>query len=235
MKKGKAMVLNRLSFLLIISMSILWVTATLAQDKVVVIPLVSDCDATKTVASAGGRVWMDRDLGAVRVAQSEDDYQAYGWLYQWGRLADGHEDRGSETTAILSPDDDPLHNDFITENASPYDWRISQNNNLWQEVSDLNNPCPAGFRIPTLAEWLTEKASWSSDNSAGAFESPLRLVKAGYRRYTDGELINADYLGGYWSSTVDGGNAHRLYFATSYANTGPTGRANGLNVRCIKD
>ena len=68
-----------------------------AQNKVVVIPLDSgncDCDEIPTVTSAG-QVWMDRNLGAVRVAQSMDDYQAYGWLYQWGRLADGHENRQS--------------------------------------------------------------------------------------------------------------------------------------------
>ena len=31
----------------------------------------------QTVTSAG-QVWMDRNIGAFRVAQSEDDYQAYG-------------------------------------------------------------------------------------------------------------------------------------------------------------
>ena len=87
-----------------------------AQNKVVVIPLDSgdcNCDQVPTVTSAG-QVWMDRNLGAYRVAQSVDDYQAYGWLYQWGRLADGHEDRGSDTTATLSNGNVPGHDDFIT-------------------------------------------------------------------------------------------------------------------------
>ena len=35
-----------------------------------------------TVTSAG-QVWMDRNLGASRVATSFDDEEAYGDLYQW--------------------------------------------------------------------------------------------------------------------------------------------------------
>ena len=40
---------------------------------------------------------------------------------------------------------------------SPIDWRTPQNNNLWQGVSGTNNPCPAGFRLPTETELETEK------------------------------------------------------------------------------
>nr|WP_320009862.1 hypothetical protein [uncultured Desulfobulbus sp.] len=44
-----------------------------------------------TVTSPTGRVWMDHNLGASRVATSYDDKEAYGNLYQWGRGSDGHE------------------------------------------------------------------------------------------------------------------------------------------------
>jgi len=45
----------------------------------------------KTVKSATGKIWMDRNLGASQVATSSTDAAAYGDLYQWGRAADGHE------------------------------------------------------------------------------------------------------------------------------------------------
>ncbi len=43
------------------------------------------------VLAAKGRLWMDRNLGALQVATASDDHLAYGDLYQWGRLRDGHE------------------------------------------------------------------------------------------------------------------------------------------------
>ena len=209
---------------------------SLAQSKVVVIPLLSDKgNEIPTVTSATGRVWMDRNLGAYRVAQSMDDYQAYGWLYQWGRLADGHEVRGSEITSTNSAVNVPGHDNFITELDSPYDWRIPQNVNLWQGVSGDNNPCPAGFRLPTAWEWEIEVASWDSDDAAGAYASPLKLVLAGSRIYTDGLVYNEGINGQYWSSTVFDIYARFMYFNSAPAHVGTQRRAEGLSVRCIKD
>ncbi len=85
-----------------------------------------------TVTGAGGGVWMDRNLGASQVATSSTDANSYGALFQWGRLSDGHEDRGSSNTTTLSSSDEPCHDDFITNSASPYDWRSPANDNLWQ-------------------------------------------------------------------------------------------------------
>jgi hypothetical protein len=124
---------------------------------------------------------MDRNLGASRAATSSTDAEAYGDLYQWGRAADGHQKRTSGTTSTLSNSDTPGHGNFILAPNSPYDWRSPQNNNLWQGVNGTNNPCPAGYRLPTEAELNAERLSWSSNNAAGAFASPLKLPVAGYR------------------------------------------------------
>ena len=205
-----------------------------AQNKVVVIPLGSDdCNKIQTVTSAG-QVWMDRNLGAVRVAQSVDDYHAYGWLYQWGRLADGHEIR-SRTTTNRSLGGIPGHGDFITPSALPYDWLILQNGSLWQPVSGINNPCPAGFRVPTETEWETERASWISNDSAGAFASPLKLVVSGNRNRSDGLVWTAGTSGWYWSSTVSGIGASYLLINSASASFSAESRAFGFSVRCIKD
>lgn len=142
---------------------------------------------------------MDRNLGASRVATSRTDTEAYGDLYQWGRLTDGHEKRTSSTTSTLSTTDVPGHGNFITSVSSPYDWRSPQNPTLWQGVSGINNPCPAGFRLPTEPEFNTERLSWSSQTSAGAFASPLKFVIGGYGSYSNGKVGNAGALGYYWS------------------------------------
>jgi uncharacterized protein (TIGR02145 family) len=179
---------------------------------------------------------MDRNLGASQVATSSTDALSYGDLYQWGRAADGHQKRDSETTSTLSTTDTPGHGDFITPLNSPYDWRNPQNDNLWQGVDGVNNPCPAGFRVPTEAEWETERLSWSNNDIVGAYASPLKLPAAGHRNRSDGSLRNVGSYGFYWSSSVDGALARRLDFNSNMGTARMYGdyRAFAHSVRCIK-
>ncbi len=187
-----------------------------------------------------GKIWMDRNLGASQVATSSTDANAYGDLYQWGRAADGHESRTSATTSTnatsaVPNDGNAWDGFFITVGSSPYDWLTPQDDNLWQGVSGTNNPCPSGYRLPTEAEWEAERTSWSSNNAAGAFASPLKLPVAGVRGSSGGSLNGVGSYGGYWSSTVDGTNSRRLSFISSAALMSSNGRAGGLSVRCLKD
>ncbi len=175
---------------------------------------------------------MDRNLGASRAATSPTDVEAYGDLYQWGRYSDGHEKLDSSETALndFSPTDDPGHGNFILTNSDPYDWRSPQNDNLWQD-SGINNPCPAGFRLPTSTEWEAEIDSWP----AGGFSNPLKLVIAGYRDHSDGSIKASSAQGFYWSSTVDGSNSWGMYWQPNSGRMGYTSRADGFSVRCLKD
>jgi len=182
-----------------------------------------------------GRIWMDRNLGATQVATSSTDANAYGDLYQWGRRADGHQCRTSPTTATLSSVDQPAHGSFITSNNIPLDWRSPQNANLWQGVNGVNNPCPSGYRIPTETEMNAERLSWSQNNSAGAFASPLKWTMAGQRHYTVGNIGAVGMSGHYWSSTVSGLDSRHLIFTSTAANMYAYERALGFTVRCIKN
>lgn len=188
-----------------------------------------------TVVGANGKIWLDRNLGATLVALSSTDSNAYGNLFQWGRLADGHQVRTSDTSSTNSSTDDPEHSNFILEPDSLYDWRIPQNDNLWQGVSGINDPCPTGFRLPTEVEWEAERTSWSSDDSSGAFESSLKLTLAGYRLYNNGSLENVDSYGLYWSSVIGGTQSRSLVFTSSAANMSTNYRAYGFSVRCTAD
>lgn len=184
---------------------------------------------------ATGRTWMDRNLGASRAATSGTDTEAYGDLYQWGRAADGHEKRDSETTSELSSSDTPGHGMFILSTFEQNEeWRNPPNDELWQGADGgINNPCPVGYRLPTDAEWQAEQESWSSTDAAGAFGSPLKLHMAGYR-LPGGGIIEVDVRGRYWSSSVPGEFARSFSFENSEAALNSSGRAYGLSVRCIK-
>ena len=183
-----------------------------------------------------GRIWMDRNLGASQVATSSTDANAYGDYYQWGRLADGHEKSTSGTTSTLSSTDDPNNGGlFITVSNSPYDWRDPQNDNLWQGVSGINNPCPSGFRLATETEWTDEMNTWATQDADGAYGSELKLTLAGYRDYSDASMNSLGSHGWYWDSTVSSTDASELSFTSSSASMSHDPRGYGQSVRCIKD
>ena len=181
-----------------------------------------------------GKIWMDRNLGATRVAMSSTDAASYGDLYQWGRGTDGHQIRTSLTTPTQSSLDQPGNVNFILGPDTPYDWRSGQNANLWQGINGVNNPCPSGYRLPTDLELAAELASWSSSDPAGAFASPLKLPVAG-RRFHFGPLYPENTTGFYWSSTVSGSLSRVLIFSSGYTTMSTNERANGGAVRCIKN
>ena len=192
-----------------------------------------NCSSATTVVDVTnpttGKTWMDRNLGAIQVANGSADAASYGDLYQWGRRADGHQCRTSFTTGTLSSIDQPAHGSFIVAPNAPNDWRSPQNVNLWQGVNGVNNPCPSGYRIPTYTELEAERLSWSVNSSAGAFSSPLKLTVGGRR--LDGIL---QYVGSgvyFWSSTVNGTDSWCLGSNGTFVMY----RAVGLSVRCIKE
>ncbi|MEY2738718.1 MAG: hypothetical protein RL259_627 [Bacteroidota bacterium] len=199
------------------------------------------------VTSPTGKVWMDRNLGAFRAATASDDAQSYGSLYQWGRGSDGHQCVNrftgdgvttSSDTSTLSSLDTPGHGNYITTSSAPNNWRNPQNLNLWQGANGTNNPCPNGYRIPTSVELEAERASWVTNNAAGAFASPLKISLAGARSISNYpsalQYQNSD--GRYWSSTNYNANAsNHLSISGGNSSVGYSNRATGESVRCIKN
>lgn len=187
-----------------------------------------------TRTGQNGTCWMDRNLGASRIARAYNDSEAYGDLFQWGRLDDGHQDRSSSTTSVLSSTDDPGHADFIVITGLPYDWRDPRNDNLWQIDGGINDVCPAGWRLPTEIELDNERQSWSSNDIFGAYDNALKLPAAGIRA-SNGNVYGMEDNAFYWSNTINDNNARGLWVYDSGANISNGRRAEGASVRCIKD
>ena len=179
-----------------------------------------------------GRQWLDRNLGATRVATAVNDADAYGHLFQWGRLADGHEFRTSGTRNEQSTTDVPGHSDFIIEFT---DWRNPSNDNLWQGVDAINSVAPNGWRLPTEAEWIEESGTWGSDNAAGAFGSALKLTSTGLRLNSTGIFRFTGAAGYYWSSISNMGSARATVFNNTIYLNRDESKAVGHSVRLIKD
>ena len=207
--------------------------ATQAEVQAMVTEL-NNLASNNLVISPTGKIWMDRNLGATQVATSSTDAASYGDLYQWGRNSDGHESSTSTVTAgpVVSGSEG---SNFITINAAPNDWLSTQDDTRWDVPKTANDPCPTGYRVPTETELDAERTLFATSNDAGAFASVLKLPVAGYRNYSTGALASVGSSGRYWSSTVSGTSARRLYFGSSAANMSSSNRAYGFSVRCLKE
>jgi len=185
-----------------------------------------------TVTGQNNTCWLDRNLGADMIATSYNHADAYGDLFQWGRLDDGHQIRTSLSTVALSNTDVPGHSNFI---YNTQDWRSPSNDNLWQGVSGVNNPCPSGWRVPTQTELNNEITAWISFDCYGAYASSLKLPSAGHRGHTGGVIFEGSY-GYYWTSTIDiSPNARNLEYDCASAGMTGNWRVDGKSIRCIKD
>jgi uncharacterized protein (TIGR02145 family) len=202
-----------------------------------------------------GKKWLDRNLGAPNVPVDETDFANFGDLFQWGRAADGHqtvswtsqfEDIGigvNGRTSIAEPfaysnTDDPGTSKFIfvPYDVEPMDWRMPQNNNLWQLPVNKNNPCPAGWHVPTADEFKAEGFTSIYDG----FEK-LKITASGARQTVGAFVYGAIYKSRYWTSTAAEDQqkkttqAYAFEFLQYSTTATSNARASGFPVRCIRN
>jgi uncharacterized protein (TIGR02145 family) len=202
-------------------------------------PKIKDCGCCVVkVSPTQYKEFMCHNLGADESLDPHVAVQAIeGDLYQWGKadpLADAYTDPG------------PLW--------APTSIPVSQSlDSAWTDFEKaVNDPCPAGYRVPTSDDWLRVRAfnARSVTGSTVHFgpdvnTKSLSLPNAGFRSANDGSLIKLS-SSFYWSSTfeptisTDPINAHQG--ATSFyhgpTNSAPTfdhPRTQGMSVRCISE
>ena len=159
-------------------------------------------------------------------------YDIKGWLFQWGRPADGHQYRSSATTTTYFTTNTPGSPLFVATMDSPFNWNSNTNDSqLWNLGTEdvpvkniANDPCPSGWRIPTRTEWnnifrggidrgepssatantWTSIGTWSNSPYNGGYKvgNALYLPAAGNRSLNDGSLQYVGYSGYYWSSAT---------------------------------
>jgi len=163
-----------------------------------------------------------------------------GMFYQWG-------------SKVGWSSSDPLAN---TDGSS---WITDSDYIAWESAND---PCPAGWRVPTSEELqnltYTSVSSWGTSNGVpgrifGSAPNALFLPAAGYRNgTTTAELIGLGLTGNYWSTSlslggggggslsVDDGyhnnSGYYLNFSDSNADVS-FGRVleSALSIRCVTD
>lgn len=124
----------------------------------------------------------------------------------------------------------------------------------WYSVN-TGKLCPAGWHVPTDAEWTTLTGSvggqnvaggmlketgtshWLSPNTGATNESGFTAIPAGYRDYY-GYFNNIKRTGFWWSATES--SSTEAWFRdmqNTYANTdrSSSSKKSGFSVRCLKD
>jgi uncharacterized protein (TIGR02145 family) len=190
--------------------------------------------------------FMCHNLGAANTGANPfiPSWEINGGYWQWGRMGPG------ETQWLNTNTENFAHGPMgfiLTNEAAISGWSTTAAmNGSWQDATKTaNDPCPAGFRVPTKAEWdavtayntINNVGSWwdtaTNYSSANTFGSDLLLPAAGFRRNTDGALLYRGSYGYYWSSTEDGtGNAWLLQVNSGNPYTYTGSRLLGRSIRC---
>ena len=132
----------------------------------------------------------------------------------------------------------------------------------WYAVNDPRGLAPAGWHIPSNAEWDTLSTYlgrnaggklkdtgtieagtglWIAPNTGATNHSGFTGLPGGYRHYDDGKFYYLSQLGFWWSSTEETGSAARYRYlsyssGSIYSSFSSIGDKNtGFPVRCIRD
>lgn len=190
---------------------------------------------------ANYKEFMCHNLGATTTADPFTPAAAiHGAKYQWGAQT-------GEAGRYVSQSVDQSNSGTIAG------WNTAgKPNGSWSDTSKTaNDPCPAGYRVPTEAQWqavisnnnVERVGSWNNDGNyttALYFRNPsnvrtLMLPAAGYRFYTDGTLFYRGSIGYYWSSSGATSNAYFLFFISSSVTVYNGSRTLGFSVRCVAE
>jgi uncharacterized protein (TIGR02145 family) len=220
------------------------------------------CDGNSPLCGAymAPDVWKKFDcynLAAIGKTTNDDPFtpswRLIGGYWQWGRKGpDPGRWYDTNTEHFAHGPTGPGEGDANREAITEWDQTVAPDD-AWADTSKTaNDPCPAGFRVPTIAQWegvidhnpQSTVGTWSNSatnySSARKFGDALLLPAAGIRDYMlSGGLYSRGSNGGYWSSSADssGSSSWHLNFSSDSADTDRyfNGRRFGFSVRCVEE
>ena len=210
------------------------------------------------------KTMLDRNIGALDApTKDSDNAENAGFFYQWGRkdplravssLADGTLVKTAPadvwTTTSTQMAKENMHETpcvFITDNT---DWCSTRESTLWTETKTVNDPCPAGYKVPKYGETslfdyfeIANYAGWSVNEdkhnfTIGDADSYAVFPFGHITRY--GKYDLSDSKAWIWTAThksdsePDNARAVTVKAVDSRGCSGQR-KANGVYVRCIAE
>jgi len=147
-----------------------------------------------------------------------------GMFYQWNRKVGW-----SNTDPMINSNGGTTWNETVPEGTT------------WEKAND---PCPAGWRVPTVSELeslIDAGSQWTTLNDVigrifGSDDQTLFLPAAGHRCASrNGDLHYVDISGYYWSSSnsFEDDRTINLGFSEFSAILGESARRAGFSIRCV--
>ena len=194
----------------------------------------------------GNQVWMAENLA---------------YLPRVNRVAAGSEDAAGSYYYVYGYDGTNVTDAKATDNYTTYgvlyNWTAAMNG----EASSTTNPsgiqgvCPAGWHLPSDAEWTeltdylggtsvaggklkeTGTTHWASPNAGATNETGFTALPGGLR-YNNGSFYNIGNHGYWWSAAEN--YAVSAWYRYMYYNNSGVSRGNdnkelGFSVRCLRD
>jgi uncharacterized protein (TIGR02145 family) len=195
------------------------------------------------VASGEWKAFKCHNLGADESADPfTPSWRLNGHYYQWGR-------------SVVAANGPTGSSSGEANAGSITGWNTTDApNGAWADGSKTaNDPCPAGFRVPTVWQWqnvvfsnlnqpFSFLGTWSGSSTnygsglrIGAGTTGLFLPAAGVRFSSNGTLNYRGGFGSYWSSSEDGSYAWYLDLFSPFADPFSTSRTVGMSVRCVAE
>src|SRR5690554_4704895 len=194
----------------------------------------------------GNQVWMAENLA---------------YLPSVNMVADGSEDAAGSYYYVYGYDGTNVADAKATGNYATYGVLYNWTAAMDGEASSTTNPsgiqgvCPAGWHLPSEAEWTeltnylggtgvaggklkeTGTTHWNTPNTGATNETGFTALPGGLRSGS-GAFYNVGYSGYWWSATeVNVTNAwdRLMYGYYSYVDRGYFNKEVGFSVRCVRD
>lgn len=204
---------------------------------------VQDCMCGCGAYTTSKSIWkefMCHNLGADTSVDpfTMNDKRLHGDVYQYGQSQPSWYGPNAAT-----PD---------TKNSSVWFSSTNLSSKLWNASKNANDPCPTGYRVPSIAELtglaanntVTNMGTWATNTlcttcfGGGKKIGDYLFLPASGSMYNGGIEFRGVY-GRYWSHSMNGNLGKFLDFSQSKFESGQSdkglSRAYGFAVRCIKE